>query len=51
MPPLPIPKGLSREQAEYEIMAHVNHIYESWIREYPEQWLWIHRRFDKKIYQ
>ena len=50
-PPLPLPKNLPREQAEYEIMSRVNHIYENWIREYPEQWLWIHRRFDKKIYQ
>ena len=51
MPPLLIPKDLPREKAEYEIMVQVNRIYESWICEYPEQWLWIHRRFDKKIYE
>lgn len=51
MPPLKIPHDLPREKAEYEIMLRVNQIYESWIREYPEQWLWIHRRFDKEIYQ
>lgn len=50
-PPLKLPKGLSREQTEYEMMLQINRIYESWIREYPEQWLWIHRRFDKKIYE
>ena len=51
LPPLKIPRGLPREKAEYEIMLRINQIYESWIREYPEQWLWIHRRFDKKIYE
>lgn len=51
LPPLKLPTNLPREQAEYEIMLRINQIYESWIREYPEQWLWIHRRFDKKIYE
>ncbi len=50
-PPLKVFHRLSREKSEYEIMSQVNHIYENWIREYPEQWLWIHRRFDKKIYR
>lgn len=51
MPALKLPQNLPREQAEYEIMSRVNKIYEQWIKENPEQWLWIHRRFDKKIYQ
>ncbi|MCD6352894.1 MAG: hypothetical protein J7M06_01615, partial [Proteobacteria bacterium] len=23
----------------------INMLYEDWIRKYPEQWWWIHRRF------
>lgn len=43
------PKGM--EDAEYQVMYQINKIIESWIRENPEQWLWIHRRFDKSEYQ
>ena len=50
-PPLELPIGLPKEQAEYQIMLQVNQIYEKWIRAYPEQWLWIHRRFDKHLYR
>ncbi len=50
-PPLPLPIGLPRAEAERQIMTHVNKVYESWIRENPEQWLWIHRRFDKRLYK
>lgn len=37
--------------SEYEIMQRINQIIESWIYETPEQWLWIHRRFDKSFYK
>ena len=50
-PPVPIPVGLSREDAERQVMTTINHIYEEWIRENPEQWLWLHRRFDKHLYK
>ncbi len=50
-PPLPLPIGLPRAEAERQIMTYVNKVYESWIRENPEQWLWIHRRFDKRLYK
>ena len=50
-PPIPLPIGLSREEAERQVMTSVNQMYEQWIRENPEQWLWIHRRFDKHLYK
>ena len=50
-PPLPLPIGLPKAEAERQIMTRVNSIYENWIRENPEQWLWIHRRFDKRLYK
>ena len=36
---------------EHEIMRRINQTIEKWIRETPEQWLWIHRRFDKSFYK
>ena len=50
-PPIPIPVGLPLNEAERQIMVYVNQVYEKWIRENPEQWLWIHRRFDKRLYK
>ena len=32
---------------ELAAMTKVNQILEGWIREYPEQWLWVHRRWPK----
>lgn len=29
------------------ITAHINTVYERWIRETPSQWLWFHERFGK----
>ena len=38
------------DAAVREVMQRINHIYEDWIRETPEQFLWIHRRYDKSEY-
>lgn len=34
-----------------EMMCEVHNILESWIREKPEQWFWIHRRWEQNLYQ
>jgi len=36
-----------RTADELAAMTSVNQSIESWIREYPEQWLWVHRRWPK----
>jgi len=45
-----IPQGLSYQETVYEMMLRVNNIYWDWIKKNPEQYLWIHRRFDKSFY-
>lgn len=46
-PPLQIEKTGDAEQDVYNIMLKVNGLLEDWIREAPEQWLWLHRRWPK----
>lgn len=46
-----IPKGLPYQETLKVVMTEVNNIYWSWIKQNPEQYLWIHRRFDKSFYQ
>lgn len=38
--------GDDKEDAR-AVMVQINAILESWIREYPEQWFWVHRRWPK----
>lgn len=44
-PPLPLPRDRDRRAAAATLMAAVNATLESWIRDRPEQWLWVHRRW------
>lgn len=44
-PPLALPEDADRHQAVTAVMTAVNNILEDWIRERPEQWLWVHRRW------
>lgn len=49
--PLPMPDLSDTSDPVYAIMAQINQIIEQWIIETPEQWLWVHHRFDKSEYQ
>ncbi len=44
-PPLVLPETTDRDAAVAQIMTELNRILENWIRERPEQWLWLHRRW------
>ncbi|MFH1157766.1 MAG: lauroyl acyltransferase [Pseudomonadota bacterium] len=44
-PPLDIPRSGDREQDIRLLLTEINRQLENWIRERPEQWLWIHRRW------
>ena len=48
--PLDIPNTNDKTADTYQLMLSVNQMLESWIRERPEQWLWIHHRWDKSEY-
>ena len=45
LPPLVLPETADRNTAAAQIMTELNGILEGWIRERPEQWLWLHRRW------
>ncbi len=48
--PLEVSNATDKAKAIYETMLRINTEIEKWIRETPEQWLWVHRRFDKSEY-
>ena len=48
--PLSMPENTDIETATLQVMTTINQYYEKWIKETPEQWLWVHRRFDKSEY-
>ena len=49
--PLAVAKQDDKEKAYFDIMLEANRLLEDWIRANPEQWLWIHRRWDKSEYR
>jgi Kdo2-lipid IVA lauroyltransferase/acyltransferase len=44
-PPLPLPRSGDKEADRRALMVEVNATVERWVRERPEQWLWLHRRW------
>ena len=44
-PPLPLPRSGDRHADAIALMAQVNGTLEAWIRDRPELWLWLHRRW------
>jgi len=44
-PPLPLPKSGDLHADIAVLMALVNRTLEAWIRDRPEQWFWLHRRW------
>jgi KDO2-lipid IV(A) lauroyltransferase len=44
-PPLDLPHSGHIAADQLTLMTEVNRIVEAWVREAPEQWLWLHRRW------
>lgn len=44
-PAIPLPDTGDRHQDIRLLMTQVNEIMEGWIREHPDQWLWVHKRW------
>ena len=44
--PLEIARTGDPDKDVHAMLRAINATYEDWIREHPEQWLWLHRRWD-----
>lgn len=44
-PPLDLPRDSSGKIDVDGALQIMTHVVEEWVREYPEQWLWMHRRW------
>jgi KDO2-lipid IV(A) lauroyltransferase len=44
-PPLPLPRSGDPHADAAALMTEVNATLEAWIRDRPEQWFWVHRRW------
>lgn len=47
-PPLKMPNHGTLDEQVYEIMLQVNDLLSLWIREAPQDWLWLHHRWPKE---
>ena len=45
--PLDVERTDDRRADAIKVLHEINKIIENWIREYPEQWFWLHRRWPK----
>ncbi|MBP9752983.1 MAG: hypothetical protein KBD31_04160 [Proteobacteria bacterium] len=41
---------ITPEDTIQSITQNINNKIEEWVREYPEDWAWLHKRFDKSLY-
>lgn len=47
-PPMDLPDTGDLDADVRETMVRINAIIEGWVREYPEQWLWVHKRWPRE---
>ena len=47
LPAMKVPEGKPEKDIVYEMLTDLNKLFEHWITERPEQWLWLHRRWPK----
>lgn len=45
LPPLDLPSGPDPKADIHAVTERLNALIEGWVRERPEQWLWLHRRW------
>ena len=48
---LPLPDSGDQQADIATLTQAINDCLERWIREWPEGWLWLHRRFPKELYR
>ncbi len=48
---LALPQSGDRQADTIAVMTTLNEILEAWIRDRPEQWLWLHRRWPEAAYR
>jgi len=46
-PPLQMTPTGDKHKDVVDVMTTINHIFEEWVRQCPEQWFWVHRRWPK----
>ncbi len=50
-PPLDVPRTGDEAADTRAIMVAINARVEAWVRERPDQWLWLHRRWPRELYE
>ena len=48
-PPLPMPRKADGSLDTAQLTQDVNDCVARWVREYPEQWLWLHKRWRPEV--
>lgn len=43
--PIKIPRDKNGKIDQQKLLQEVHNVMENWIREYPEQWLWLHKKW------